>query len=65
MLQNYFYDQHDVARSDEEKREIVISAILEIIKEGASESGVQVALDAIGSRITETADIIQRALEND
>ncbi|ANE74128.1 hypothetical protein [Dickeya solani] len=65
MLKNYFYDQHDVARSDEEKREIVVSAILEIIKEGASESGVQVALDAIGSRITQTADIIQRALEND
>ncbi|ATO33774.1 hypothetical protein DZA65_02758 [Dickeya dianthicola] len=65
MLKNYFYDQHDVARSDEEKREIIISAVLEIIKEGASESGVQVALDAIHSRINQTADVIQRALEDE
>lgn len=46
MLESYFKDRHGLQQSDEVKREIVVSAVLEIVKAGGKCSDARSYLSA-------------------
>ncbi|MGK3123429.1 hypothetical protein ACCY16_04795 [Candidatus Pantoea formicae] len=63
MISNYFRDQHGQSRSEEKKREIAVSAVLEVIKAAAPNSSIHHSIDALKNEVSDAADAIQSALE--
>lgn len=63
MIKNYFKDVNGLSQSDEAKREKAVSAVLEIIQAAANQTGSQVSLTLIQSKLNDAADAVQAALE--
>lgn len=63
MIKNYFKDVNGHSQSDEAKREKAVSAVLEIIQAAANQTGSQVSLNLIQSKLNDAADAVQAALE--